>query len=85
MLMRWGREVEIEDLRNHPFELVVTLRKLLAGGAKVTPDPKRTGFYEVESGTVIYYIYASPTMDKILLLATWPKESAIAMRCCPAA
>lgn len=84
MVMRWGRNVEIEDLRNHPSELVVTLRKLLAGGAKVTPDPKRMGFYEVESGTVVYYIYASPAMDKILLLATWPKEAALEVSC-PAA
>jgi hypothetical protein len=84
MVMRWAREIKIEDLRNHPTELIVTLRKLLAGGAKVTPDPKRTGFYEVESGTVVYYIFASPTMDKILLLATWPKETAIAASC-PAA
>lgn len=84
MVMRWGRQIVIEDLRNHPSELVVTLQKLLAGGAKVTPDPKRTGFYEVESGRVVYYIYASPVMEKILLLATWPKEIAIAASC-PAA
>ena len=84
MVMQWEREVNIEDLRNHPIEAVITLRNLLAGGARVTPDPKRTGFYEVESGSTVYYIYSSPTSEKILLLATWPNESVLA-GCCHAA
>ena len=84
MVLRWGPKLGIEDLGNHPAELVIMLRKLLAGGAKVTPDPKRAGIYEVVSGTMVYYIYAAPAMDKILLLATWPKEIAMAARC-PAA
>lgn len=82
--MRWEQEVKIEDLRNHPIEAVVSLRNLLAGGARVTPDPKRAGFYEVESGSTVYYIYSSPTTEKILLLATWPNPSVLAS-CCPAA
>jgi hypothetical protein len=85
MLMRWGREVEIEDLRNHPAEMVMSLRKLLERGARVSPDPKRTGFYEVESGKLVFYIYASPALDKILLLATWPREASLVACCCPAA
>jgi len=76
--MRWERQMKIEDLRNHPAEAILSLRKLLLGGAKVTPDPKRAGFYEVESGSVVYYIYSSPTSEKILLLATWPSESVLA-------
>jgi hypothetical protein len=81
MGMRWEQEVKIEDLRNHPVEAVVSLRNLLAGGARVTPDPKRVGFYEVESGSLVYYIYSSPTSEKILLLATWPNEAVLA-GCC---
>ena len=84
MVLRWHPEVKIEDLRNHPAEAVNSLRSLLSGGAKVTPDPKRTGFYEVESGSLIYYIYSSPTTEKILLLATWPNKSVLAS-CCSAA
>jgi hypothetical protein len=84
MVMRWEPEVKIEDLRNHPAEAVISLRNLLTSGAKVTPDPKRTGFYEVESSSLIYYIYSSPTPEKILLLATWPNESVLAS-CCTAA
>ena len=82
--MRWEPEVKIEDLRNHPAEAVISLRNLLSNGAKVTPDPKRSDFYEVESGSLVYYIYSSPTTDKILLLATWPNESVLAS-CCSAA
>jgi hypothetical protein len=84
MVMHWEQEVKIEDLRNHSVEAVVSLRNLLAGGARVTPDPKRAGFYEVESGSTIYYIYSSPTSEKILLLATWPNQSVLA-GCCHAA
>jgi len=67
----------IQDLRNHPQEVVLALRQLLASGAKVTPDPKRPGFYEVESGSVVYYIYETMPSGKILLLATWPTENAL--------
>jgi hypothetical protein len=84
MVLRWGSEMKVEDLRNHPQEAVISLKKLLAGGARAIPDPKRLGFYEVESGSLVYYIYAPPATDKILLLATWPHESALA-GCCSAA
>lgn len=72
MVMRWAQQLDIEDLRNHSDEALLTLRKLLAGGAKVHPDPKRPNFYEVESGSVTYYVHVSPATGKILLLATWP-------------
>jgi hypothetical protein len=77
MVMTLKRELQIEDLRNHPEEMVLTLRSLLAGGAKVNPDPKRPDFFEVESGSLVYYIHVSPATGKILLLATWPKEAAL--------
>jgi hypothetical protein len=84
MLLRWGSEMKIEDLRNHPQDDVISLKKLLAAGARVVPDPKRLGFYEVESDSLVYYIYAPPAVDKIVLLATWPQASALA-GCCTAA
>jgi hypothetical protein len=76
MAMTSSRELQIEDLRNHPAEMVITLRSLLTGGAKVNPDPKRPDFFEVESGSLVYYIHVSPVTGKILLLATWPSEAA---------
>lgn len=69
------REVQIEDLRNHGLEAVMTLKRVLTCGAKVTPDPKRAGFYEVESRSTVYYIYAPRLNGKVTLLATWPRES----------
>lgn len=78
MVAKFSAAPAIQDLRNHPIEVVVALRKLLASGAHVTPDPKRPGFYEVESGSVVYYVYESVPSGKILLLATWPAEHALA-------
>jgi len=76
MVMRCEPELEIEDVRHHSAGTVLMLRKLLAGGARVQPDPKRPGFYEVESGAMVFYIHVSPATGKILLLATWPSETA---------
>ena len=70
-------EAQIEDLRNHPAETVFTLRNLLSGGALLVPDPKRRGFYEVESGSLVYYIHVSRVTGNVLLLATWPKDAEI--------
>ena len=78
------RDVQIEDLRNHSTEMVMTLRNLLASGAGATPDPKRAGFYELESDSLVYYIHVTPSTGKILLLATWPTESALAEAQLPA-
>jgi hypothetical protein len=78
MTATYGQELQIEDLRNHPAEMVLALRQLLTGGAKVTADPKRPGFYEIESGAVVYYVHESLSSGKILLLATWPAEAALA-------
>jgi hypothetical protein len=78
MVTTWNGDTQIEDLRNHPEETVMTLRDLLAGGAKIVPDPKRSGFYEVGSASLVYYIYVSPASGRITLLATWPSEDALA-------
>lgn len=78
MVMALEREMQIEDLRNHPAETLKMLRYLLFSGAKVTPDPKRADFYELEDAETVYYIHISPISGKILLLATWPSEAALA-------
>jgi hypothetical protein len=69
------RDVQIEDLRNHGLEAVMTLKRVLTCGAKVTQDPKREGFYEVESRSTVYYVYAPRLNGKVTLLATWPREN----------
>lgn len=75
MVMKLDHELYIEDPKHHSFERVEILRQLLAGGARVEADPKRSDFFEVESGSDIYYIHISPITGKILLLAAWPKDS----------
>lgn len=75
MVMKLDHELNIEDPRHHSRERVETLRQLLAGGARVEADPKRSDFFEVESGSDVYYIHISPISGKILLLAAWSKDS----------
>lgn len=75
MVMRLEHELNIEDPRHHSQERVETLRQLLAGGARVEADPKRSDFFEVESGSDVYYIHISPITGKIVLLAAWQKDS----------
>jgi hypothetical protein len=65
--------IQIEDVGNHPAKAVADLRCLLATGASKIADPKRRGFYEIESDSTVYYIHVSPA-GKILLLATWQNE-----------
>lgn len=76
MLTGWRHERQVEDLRNHPAEMLTSLRNLLAGDGKISADPKRNGFYEVADRARTYYIHVSPVTGKILLLATWPNENA---------
>jgi hypothetical protein len=66
------RELQIEDVRNHPARAVNELRDLLSSGAVLQPDPKRSGFYELHDGSTVYYIHVSPATGKVILLATWP-------------
>ena len=73
MRMNFGPRLEIEDLGNHRAATVISLGILLAGTVDVMPDPKRKGFYEVEGGPTVYYIYVSPSSRRISLLACWPK------------
>lgn len=66
------RELQIEDIRNHPARAVNELRDLLSSGAHLLPDPKRSGFYELHDNSTVYYIHVSPVTGKVILLATWP-------------
>lgn len=67
-------EFEIEDVRSHPFEMVEDLREHISECARMIPDPKRAGFYEVETACLTYYITIVPGSGKVLLLAAWPRQ-----------
>jgi hypothetical protein len=71
MVMSFDTEI-VESARNHSNATIVELRDLLSGGARLVPDPKRQGFYEVTSDSTTYYIRISPVNGNVLLLATWP-------------
>ena len=75
--MSWICEVAIEDLRDHPTELVEQLCHLLASGAPAVPDPKHPQLYEIKSETQVFYVHISPLTGKVLLVATWPTEPAL--------
>ncbi len=65
-------EFEIEDMLGHPREMVEELRAGLSDGARMVPDPKRSGFYEVQGEELTYYVHVVPRSGKVLLLAAWP-------------
>ncbi|MGH9689210.1 MAG: hypothetical protein ACRD5K_19245 [Candidatus Acidiferrales bacterium] len=65
-------EYEIEDLLGHPAEMIEELRERLSENANIIPDPRRAGFYEVQSADSTYYIHVIPNSGKVLLLAAWP-------------
>ncbi len=65
-------EFEIEDVLGHPAQMVEELRAGLSDGARMLPDPKRAGFYEVRGEELTYYVHVIPSSGKVLLLAAWP-------------
>jgi len=67
-------EATIEDLRDHPPEVIVALRHVLATGAVVLRDAKRANCFEVESNSLVYYIYVSPASGNVTLLGIWQRE-----------
>lgn len=75
MILKMCGPLRIDNLRHHPAETVDRLRCLLGAGASASPDPHRKGFYDLEDGNRVFYIYVSPT-GTILLLAVWSSESA---------
>jgi len=75
MRISFGRKLEIRDLGDHRAVDVISLGMLLTGIADVTPDPKRSGFYEVEHGRTVYYFCVSPLTGTIFLLAKWRRAA----------
>jgi hypothetical protein len=71
MVMRWEHDVHIQDIRNHPKELLRGLESLLLKGASLTPDARHPGFFEVQDDTQVYYVHIVPNTRKVLLLAAW--------------
>jgi hypothetical protein len=75
MVLRLNGNLSIDNLRHYPAEVVDELRTLLAGGALAHADPHRDNFYELDSGSRMFYIHVSPRGSKVLLLAAWRKTA----------
>ena len=76
MVLQFKNNLTIDNLRHYPEETVAKLRSLLAAGALAQADPHRQNFYELDNGTRVYYVHVTPDQRKVLLLATWRKDSA---------
>ena len=84
MLLRINERLSIDNLTNHPIEIVEQLDELLTAGAEVRLDPKRKNFYELENAERVFYIHSSPVRGKVMLLATWPADVRVpALEGCP--
>jgi hypothetical protein len=81
MVMRWEHGVHIQDIRNHPPELLRGLESLLLKGASLIPDARHPGFFEVQDDTQVYYVHIVPNSRKVLLLASWA-QAELAAACC---
>jgi hypothetical protein len=66
-------KVTIDNLRSYPEPIVERLRRLLADGAEARLDPRRSNFYDVRDGSLVFYIHVTPK-GKVLLLGAWPRE-----------
>ena len=71
MRMNFGELLDIRDLGDHSAMTVINLAMVLAGEVNATRDPKRKDLYEIETDSIIYYIYVSPFTGAISLIATW--------------
>lgn len=80
MVLQLKDNPTIDNLRNYPAETVDKLRALLAAGALAEADPRRRNFYELENGSRVYYVHVMPDQRRVLLLATWRKDSATSLR-----
>ena len=73
MLLRMKQLSGVDNLRNYPAEIIKELEELLLSGGSALPDPKRKGFYDLETDERTFFVHVSPTTGRVMLLATWRK------------
>jgi hypothetical protein len=71
--MRLENMPKIEALRSYPSGTSERLSQLLALGATGRPDPRREGFYEIDSDAEVFYVHISPANGRVLLIGIWHK------------
>ena len=70
--------IRIENARLYPSEVVDRLYAALSRGAELHSYESRMNFYDVNSEGRTYFIYISPTNEKVTLIATWAQKRASA-------
>ena len=75
MFLRMKQRPAVDNLRNYPAEIIKELEELLLSGGSALPDPKRKGFYDLESHERTFFIQISSITGKVVLLATWRKSA----------
>jgi hypothetical protein len=73
MVLRLEQMPKIEALRSYPLGTADRLSQLLALGAPARPDPRRDGFFEIESDAEVFYVHISPLNGRVLLIGIWQK------------
>ena len=74
MFLRMEQLPGVDNPRQYPTELIEELEKLLLSGGSASSDPKRKGFYDIESPERTFFIHISPTNGRVGLLATWHRS-----------
>jgi hypothetical protein len=64
----------VDNLRNYPAENIKELEELLLSGGPALPDPKRKGFYDLETHKRTFFIQISSITGRVVLLATWVRR-----------
>lgn len=78
---RLAPDFEIEARPEHAHAVVEELRGVLSNLAEqphavLRADPKREGFFDLESDGRIFFVFIPPTGQRVLLLATWLRRDA---------
>ena len=61
---------ELDASRVKEFQTIAGRLPLL-DGARITPDPHRPGFYDLELAGGVYFFYVYPSRRRVILLAVW--------------
>ena len=71
LTVRAHRTVGVEA-RERLRELLIDLQPF--DGVRVTPDPKRRGFFDLDHDGRTFYFYVYPSRRHVMLLAVWQSE-----------
>jgi hypothetical protein len=82
MISTIKRTPAVQDLHNHSQEQISELRLLLELNAPAKADPRRPGFFELEGGQNIFYVFKYPTGEKVLLLGVWERDPVAELAAC---